>query len=106
MKLQRLNTFASNHDGKTYGCLLSETELRLRALELSLGQLIARTKIDGFWADGFSVVARFLEAAPLVYSDFNSAKRHLQNAFVYSQLKEPGAAVFELRIVRGILQRL
>jgi hypothetical protein len=106
MKFQRVNNCESTSAGNTYEYKLSETEQRLRALELSVGRLIARTKIGEFAADGFNDVARFLEAAPLAYSDFNSANRHLQNAFVYSRLKESGAAAFELRIVRGILGRI
>src|SRR5262245_14419799 len=106
MKLEHSNDCISSRDRNANQYTLSETEQRLRVLELSVGLLIARTKIGEFWSEGFRDVARFLEAVPLATPDFRSAKRHLQNAFVYCQLNESGAATFELRVVRGILQRL
>jgi hypothetical protein len=106
MRLEYFNAFESTRDENAFKYTLSETEQRLRVLERSVGLLIARTKIGEFWADGFSDVARFLKSLPLATSEFHSARRHLQNALGYCQLKESGAATFELRVVRGILQRL
>ena len=85
---------------------LSESQQRLRVLELSVHLLIARTKSDDFWADGFEETTQLLETIPLTTSEFDSARVHLQNARTYALRREFGAAAFELRIVRGILQRL
>jgi hypothetical protein len=89
---------------RCYG--LSESQQRLRVLELSVHLLIARTKSGDFWVDGFRDTAKLFETIPLTTSEFDSARRHLQNACAYSRAREFGAATFELRIVRGILQRL
>jgi hypothetical protein len=99
------NSFTNIQKFNTNHYTLSESEQRLRVLELSVRLLIARIKMGEFWAEGFSDVTQFLEAVPLVTPDFDAAKRHLQNAFDYCELNEFGAATFELRIVRGILQR-
>jgi hypothetical protein len=100
------NAFIRGQKFDTHQYTLTESEQRLRVLELSVGLLIARTKIGEFWAEGFSDVTQFLEAVPLATPEFDAAKRHLQNAFDYCELNEFGAAAFELRILRGILQRL
>jgi hypothetical protein len=89
-----------------YHYTLSEPEQRLRALERSVGLLIAHSKLGKFWSKGFREVRRLLEAVPLATPEFIAATRHLRNAFDYSELNEFGAAAFELRIVRGILGRL
>jgi hypothetical protein len=47
-----------------------------------------------------------LEALPLQSGDFAAINRHLQNAVGYCQRAEFGAATFELRVMRGQLQRL
>jgi hypothetical protein len=85
---------------------LSACQQRLRVLELSVQLLIARTKSGDFWADGFQDTAKLLETVPLTTSEFESARGHLRNARAYCRKREFGAATFELRIVRGILQRL
>jgi hypothetical protein len=86
--------------------VLSEAQQRLRVLELSVHLLIARTKSGDFWVDGFDDVNKLLETVPLTTSEFDSARVHLKNALSYGQRREFGAATFELRIVRGVLQRL
>ena len=85
---------------------LSKSQQRLRVLELSVQLLIARTKSGDFWDDGFRNTAKLLETIPLTTSEFDSARLHLQNARAYGRIREFGASTFELRIVRGILQRL
>jgi len=85
---------------------LTESHQRQRVLELSVGLLIVRTELGEIWAEGFAEVTRFLEAVPLATSEFRSAQSHLQNALEYCHSDEFGAATFELRAVRGILQRL
>ena len=52
---------------------LSESQQRLRVLELSVHLLIARTKSGDFWAEGFQETARLLETIPLTTSEFDSA---------------------------------
>ena len=106
MNIQHSYAFPSDGDVYTNPYTLSEPEQRVRVLELSVGLLIARTKLGEFWKEGFHDVAQFLEAVPLATSEFIAATRHLQNAFDYSELTELGAATFELRFVRGIVQRL
>ena len=85
---------------------LSEAERQQRVLELSVGLLIARTEVGETWTEGFADVEVFLEAAPLATAEFRSAKSRLQNALNYCQIQEFGAATFELRVVRGMLQKL
>jgi hypothetical protein len=85
---------------------LSEAERRQRVLELSVELLIVRTDIGETWTEGFADVGVFLEAVPLATAEFRSAKSHLKNARNYCRVQEFGAATFELRVVRGILQRL
>jgi hypothetical protein len=104
-----LEPYRTSNSSGTVGIhryVLSEPEKRLRVLELSVQLLIARAKTSDFWADGFHDTAKLLEAVPLTTLEFDSARLHLQNAFAFSQHREFGAATFELRIVRGILQRL
>ncbi len=86
--------------------LLTEPQQRQRVLELSVGLLIVRTELGEIWSEGFADVARFLDAVPLPTTDFRSAKSHLQNALRYCHAAEFGAATFELRVVRGIVERL
>ena len=85
---------------------LSEPERRQRVLELTVGYLIARTVTGETWFEGFADVEALLESAPLATVEFRSAKSHLQNALNYCQVQEFGAAAFELRVIRGILQKL
>jgi hypothetical protein len=86
--------------------VLSEAQQRLRVLELTIHLLVARTTSGDFWVDGFVEARRLLETVPLTTSEFDLARVHLQNAHSYGQRHEFGAAAFELRIVRGIVQRL
>jgi hypothetical protein len=106
MRLQAFNTATKTLEVNSTPYTLSEPEQRLRVLELSVSLLIARTKLGEFWTEGFRDATRFLEAVPLTTAEFAAAKRHLKNAFDYCELQEFGAATFEQRIVRGILQRL
>ncbi|MGD9637301.1 MAG: hypothetical protein AB7G28_18880 [Pirellulales bacterium] len=85
---------------------LAEWQQRQRALELSVGLLIVRTELGEVWTEGFAEATRFLEAMPLATAEFRSAQSHLQNAREYCDLREFGAATFELRVVRGILEKL
>jgi hypothetical protein len=85
---------------------LSEPEKRMRVLDLSVGLLIVRTELGEIWSEGFTEVARALQELPLAGPEFRAAKRHLDNAVNYCDADEFGAATFELRVVRGILQRL
>ena len=85
---------------------LSEPERQQRVLELTVGFLIARTVTGETWLEGFADVDVFLEAAPLTMVEFRSAKSHLRNALDYCHVQEFGAAAFELRGIRGILQKL
>jgi hypothetical protein len=85
---------------------LSESTQVLRVLKLSVGLLVARTRIGDFWAEGFDDVATLIEAVPKASSEFVSAKRHLANAIVYCHQNELGAATFELRALRGKVPHL
>jgi hypothetical protein len=108
-EIVNLEQSSSPNDSRTVAnCAhgLSEAQKRLRVLELSVHLLIARTKSGDFWADGFDETGKLLETVPLTTSEFDSARVHLENARGYGRVREFGAAAFELRIVRGILQRL
>lgn len=83
---------------------LSESDQRIRVLELSIELLIARTKINEFWPMGFHDAARLLQAVPLTTPTYSDAKRHLLNAVAYCRIREFGAAAFELRALRGAVQ--
>jgi len=85
---------------------LSEPEQRMRVLELSVQLLIARVSISDYWQEGFQDAAKLLAAVPLATSEFESASRHLQHANAYCRQNEFGAAAYELRSLRGRLQRL
>jgi len=85
---------------------LSRQEQRLRVLELYVQLLIARTSMGIYWPEGLKDVANLVAALPLRTGDFTPLTRHLQNAVVYCQQKEFGAATFELRALRSHLQRL
>ena len=85
---------------------LSEAEQQLRVLNLSVALLIARTEFGEVWTEGFADVAVLLQAEPLATAEFRSATNHLQNALRYCHFQEFGAAAFELRVVRGILQKV
>jgi hypothetical protein len=85
---------------------LSQYEQRMRVLELYVQLLIARTSIGDYWPEGFRDVANLLAALRLPTGELSSVKRRLQNAVVYCQWEEFGAATFELRVLRGHLQRL
>jgi hypothetical protein len=85
---------------------LSKCEQRLRVLDLTVELLIARTSIGDYWAEGFQDAANLLGAIPLPTADFAAADRRLQNAIGYCQQEEFGAAAFELRALRGLLQKI
>jgi hypothetical protein len=85
---------------------LSEYDHRLRVLEYTVQLLIARVNTSDFWADGFKDVKDLLAAVPIPTVTFAKTNRHLQNGLTYCQQEEFGAAAFELRTLRGHLQRL
>jgi hypothetical protein len=78
----------------------------MRVLELTVQLLIARTSMSDYWAEGLKDVGNLLAALPIATVEFANANRHLQNAVGYCQQQEFGAATFELRALRGRLQRL
>ena len=96
------------HNGKVERStpVLSQYEQRMRVLELSVQLLIVRTSIGDYWSEGLQDAGNLLAALPLPTAEFASANRHLQNAIGYCQQEEFGAATFELRALRGQLQRL
>jgi hypothetical protein len=81
-------------------------ELNLRVLDLTVELLIARSSLEFHWAQGYDDAAQLLTSASLRAEEDASADQHLRNARVYSQIREFGAAAFELRTLRGRLQRL
>ncbi len=85
---------------------LSQYEQRMRVLELTLQLLIIRTTMGDYWSEGLRDVGKLLAALPLQTAEFTAATSHLQNAVDYCQRNEFGAATFELRPLRGQLQRL
>ena len=99
---------AMNHNGKTEHSTiaLSPCQQHMRVLELTVQLLIARTSIGDYWVDGLRDVGRLLASLPIPTAELMSATRHLQNAASYCHANEFGAAAFELRALRGYLQRL
>jgi hypothetical protein len=85
---------------------VSEFEQRMRVLELSVELLIARTNMGDFWMAGFQECGNLLASVPMPTLEFVSANRHLENAISYCRQREFGAGAFELRALRGSLQRL
>jgi hypothetical protein len=104
VNLEQSSTINGNGKVDKKGKVLSESEQVLRVLKLNVAILLARTKIRDFWAEGFEDAATLLDAFPLATSRFDSAKSHLANANVYCRQIEFGAAMFELRALRGRLQ--
>jgi hypothetical protein len=78
----------------------------MRLLELTVQLLIARVSMGDYWADGLEDARNLLAALPIPTPEFAKANRHLQNAIGYCIQVEFGAATFELRALRGHLQRL
>jgi hypothetical protein len=85
---------------------LSELQQRLRVIEQTVQLLIVRTSLGDHWVDGLREAANLLEALPLPTAEFAAMSSHLNNAKNYCKQQEFGAAAFELRALRGQLQRL
>jgi hypothetical protein len=85
---------------------ISRYQQMLRVLDLTVDLLIARTSMGDFWQAGFQDADQYLAAVPLPSPDFAKARHHLHNAAAYCEQIEFGAAAFELRSLRGQLQRL
>jgi hypothetical protein len=79
---------------------------RIIVAEHGIQLLIEQAKLRNCWEPGYEEMARLIEALPLPTAEFELAKRHLENALEYSRNGEFGAASFELRMVRGCVQRL
>jgi hypothetical protein len=86
--------------------VLSKHEQRMRVFDLTVALLIARAGMADYWAEGFQDARNLLAAMSLPKVEFTSASWNLQNAIGYCQREEFGAAAFELRALRGQLQRL
>jgi hypothetical protein len=84
----------------------SEFEHRLRAVELYVELLITRFKTGDYWPQGIADVATFLATMPFPTGEYYSMSQHLENAEDYGRQNEFGAATFELRILRGHLQKI
>jgi hypothetical protein len=97
-----------SHNGKVEHRMpvLSRHEQRVRILELTVQLLIVRTSFGDYWSEGLTDVANLLATLRLPPAEYAAANRHLQNAVGYCQQGEFGAATFELRALRGQLQRL
>lgn len=85
---------------------LSPYQQRMRVLELTVQLLIARTNFGEYWSAGLRDVGKLLASLPMQTAELILATRHLKNAVSYCQESEFGAATFELRALRGYLQRL
>lgn len=85
---------------------LTPFQQRVRQAELCIETLIERTKGGDFWSPGFGELQELLGALPLPTGAFLTTTAHLNNAWNYCRRQEYGAAAFELRIVRGAVQRL
>lgn len=83
-----------------------EIAQRIIVTELSIQVLIEQSKLRNFWSAGYDEAARLIGALPLTTAEFLFANGHLQNALEYCLNAEFGAAAFELRMVRGCVQRL
>ncbi len=75
--------------------------LRVR-LRQSLEDLLERVSLATGPVRGFEQVRQALEAMPLASAEFSLAVNRLANAQRYLKSGEPGAALFELRLLRGI----
>jgi len=84
----------------------SEFQQRLRLIELCVELLIGQTKIGELWSEGYEEAVKHLESLPLATDEYNITKQHLDNALSYCHCNEYSAAAFELRMVRGRLQRI
>jgi hypothetical protein len=84
----------------------TEISQRLRLIELCVEILIAQTKTGKIWVEGFEETTRLLETLPLASYEFNLARLRLKNALDYCQRGQIGAAVFELRLLRGSFTKL
>jgi hypothetical protein len=105
--------FTSTHNGATARVNVlrpadgvSRRHLKMQVLDLLVELLIARSRLAEYWPAGFKDVRSLLAAIPLPTVDYAAACRHVQNAVQYAELHEFGAAAFELRALRGQLQKL
>jgi hypothetical protein len=103
---QLLHVDSANGQVEHHSPVLSQYEQRMRILELTVQLLIARTSVGDYWAEGLKDTGNLLAALPIPTAVFAVANRNLQNAVGYCQQAEYGAATFELRALRGQLQRL
>ena len=85
---------------------LSAYDQRMRVLELTVQLLIARTNSGDYWPEGIHDVEHLLGAIPIPTMEFVAANGHLHNALSYCEQEEFGAATFELRALRGQLNRI
>ena len=88
------------------GYVACEFQQRVRLIELCVELLIGQTKIGELWSEGYQEAIRHLETLPLATDEFNVTKQHMDNALSYCYCSEFAAAAFELRMVRGRLQRI
>jgi hypothetical protein len=99
---------SSTDNGRIELCMpvLSMYEQRMHVLELTVQLLVVRTSRGDYWAEGIHDVEQLLAALPMPTTEFAAANGHLQNARSYCQQEEFGAAAFELRALRGYVQRM
>ena len=79
---------------------------QLRVLDLTVELLIARTSMGDYWGEGFRDARVLLERVFFPTADANKANHRLRNAVAYCGKQEFGGAAFELRALRGLLQRM
>jgi hypothetical protein len=88
------------------GSAATEVLQRLWLIELSVEVLLAQTKIGKLWREGYREAMEFLKTIPLTTDEFAACLLRFDNALRYCGQGEFGAAGFELRMLRGILQKL
>jgi hypothetical protein len=100
-----LQTMSATDRLHAYVPLPSPFQQRLRVIEVCVELLIDQAKIGELWTEGYREAARRLATLPLATDDYKLTKQHIDNALRYCRCNEFAAAAFELRIVRGRLQR-
>jgi hypothetical protein len=84
--------------------LLTAESVRTRACQVLDGLLSPSPRSASLFT-ALSEIHRLLEALPLGTAEFGLAVNRISNAQSYLRSGEPGAARFELRLLRGSLER-
>lgn len=83
------------------GSAIASTPNCLDTLDSIVAMLIRKTRLAETWPELYERASVILDAVPLTTAERNLATLRLQNSHAYSVGLQFGAAMFELRLLRG-----